>query len=258
MIAGNRVTEQPLELVHGAEHRGAEHEELHVLVRRVARVQEVVAEVVAHAPVEVLTGAVDAGERLLVEQDGQAKLGRDSPHHLHRHHLMVGGDVRVLEDRRNFVLARRHFVVACLDRNADLIQLALDFHHEREDAVGNRAEVLIFELLSLRRLCAEKRAARIDQVRALNVKTAIDQEVLLLRTAGRHDALRFGAEELEDADSLLGQRLHRAKERCLLVERLTSPADERGRDNEGGAGRSHEQPWRTRRIPGRVAARFEG
>ena len=41
---------------------------------------------------------------------------------------MIGGDVGVLEDRRDFVLARRDFVVPRLDRHADLVELALDFH----------------------------------------------------------------------------------------------------------------------------------
>ena len=37
--AGDTVTEQALELVDGADHRGAEHQELHVVVRRLARVE---------------------------------------------------------------------------------------------------------------------------------------------------------------------------------------------------------------------------
>ncbi len=172
--AGNRVAEQPLELVDGAEHGAAEHEELHVLVRRLARVEQVVAEVVAHAPVEVFAGAVDAGERLLMEQAREAEVRRQPPHRLHRHHLMIGGDVRVLEDRRDFVLARRDFVVPRLDRNADLVELALDFHHEGEDALGNRAEVLILELLALRRLGAEERPAGVDEVGPREEELAID------------------------------------------------------------------------------------
>ena len=111
--------QQPLELVHRAQHGGAEHEELDVVVRRVAGVQQVVPQVVAHAPVQVLAGAVDAGERLLVHQAGEAVLRRHPPQHLHRHHLVIGGDVGVLEDRRDFELAGRDFVVPGLDRHAD-------------------------------------------------------------------------------------------------------------------------------------------
>ncbi len=90
------------------------------------------------------------------------------------------------------------------------------------------------------------------------VELAIDQEVLLLGTAGRHDALRLRAEELQDADRLLRERLHRPQERRLLVERLTGPAHERGRNDERRAVGRHEEPRRAGRIPRRVAARLEG
>src|SRR6187549_1165661 len=60
----------------------------------------------------------------------EAILRRHPPQHLHRHHLVIGGDVGVLEDRRDFVLARRDLVVPRLDRHADLVELALDVHHE--------------------------------------------------------------------------------------------------------------------------------
>ena len=113
-------------------------------------------ELVAHAPVQVLAGAVDAGERLLVQQAGEAELRRHPPQHLHRHHLVIGGDVGVLEDRRDFVLARRDLVVARLDRDADLVELALDFHHEREHAIGDGAEVVVLHLLALRAARAPK------------------------------------------------------------------------------------------------------
>ena len=121
IVAGVRdaVAQQALPDVDRANHRRAEEQELHVVVRRVARVQQVVAEVVADAPVQVLAGAVDAGKRLLVHQARQAVLRRHPLHRLHRHHLVIGGDVGALEDRRDFVLRRRDFVVARLDRHAD-------------------------------------------------------------------------------------------------------------------------------------------
>ena len=51
---------------------------------------------------KMLARAVDAGERLLVQQAGEAVFRRHPPQHLHRHHLVIGGDVGVLEDRRDF------------------------------------------------------------------------------------------------------------------------------------------------------------
>ncbi len=227
-------------------------------MRVVARLQQVVAEVVAHRPVEMLARAVDAGERLLVQQAGQAVLRRDAAQRLHHHHLVVGGDVGVLEDRGDLVLARRHFVVPRLDRHADLEELGFAFHHAGEDALGDRAEVLILELLALGRLGPEQRAAGVDQVGARVVEVGVDQEVFLLGAARRGDALGARAEQLQDADRLRRQRFHRAQQRRLLVERLAGPAHERGRDDQRHAVRVGEQPRRAGRIPGRVAARFEG
>ena len=97
----------------------------HVLVRRVARLEQVRARVGAHRPVVVLARAVDAGERLLVQQAHEAVAARDVLQDLHRQLLVVGADVRVLEDRRELVLVRRDLVVAGLDRHAELGQLAL-------------------------------------------------------------------------------------------------------------------------------------
>jgi hypothetical protein len=73
--------------------------------------EQVVPLVVAHRPVEVLARSVDAGERLLVQQAREAELRRRALQRLHHHHLMIGGDVGVLEHRRDLVLARRHLVV---------------------------------------------------------------------------------------------------------------------------------------------------
>jgi hypothetical protein len=55
-------------LVHGANQRGAEDQELHVLVRSIARLKQVTLRAVAERPVQVLARTVDAGERLLVQQ----------------------------------------------------------------------------------------------------------------------------------------------------------------------------------------------
>ena len=72
--AGDAGAQQSLPPIDGAQHRRAEDQELHVVVRRVAGAEQVVAELVGQRPV-VLTGSVDAGKRLLVQQGGQARFG---------------------------------------------------------------------------------------------------------------------------------------------------------------------------------------
>jgi hypothetical protein len=190
IVAGVRDAhaQQALRDVDRADHGAAEEQELHVRVRRITRVEQVVAEVVAHAPVQVLAGAVDARERLLMHQAREAVFRRHPLHRLHRHHLVIGGDVGAFEHWRHFVLGGRHFVMARLDRHADFVELRFAFRHEGEDALGDGSEVLIFELLALRRTGAEQGAAGVEQVRAREIEVAVDQEVFLLGPAGGGDA----------------------------------------------------------------------
>ena len=69
--AGDAGAQRSLPPIDGAKHGGAEDQELHVVVRRVAGAEQVVAELVGQRPVVVLAGSVDAGKRLLVQQGGQ-------------------------------------------------------------------------------------------------------------------------------------------------------------------------------------------
>ncbi len=112
--------QQTLPPIDGTEHGRAEDQELHVVVRRVARAEQVVAELVGERPVIVLARSIDAGEWLLVQQAGEPVFRRNLLQHLHRHHLMIDGDVGVLEDRCDLVLARRDLIVPGLHRDADL------------------------------------------------------------------------------------------------------------------------------------------
>ena len=186
---GDRGAQQPLVLVHRLDHRGAEEEEVDVVGRRVARVEQVGAAVGPHRPVVVLARAVDAGERLLVQQADEAVAAGDAFQRLHQQLLVVGADVGVLEHRRDLVLRRRDLVVAGLDRDAELAHLQLGLEHEGEHALGDRAEVVVVELVAFRRLGAEQGAPGGDQVGALEVVLLVDQEVLLLGADRGEDAL---------------------------------------------------------------------
>ena len=94
-----------------------------------------------------------------MQQAGHAVLLRHALQRDHDQLLMVGGQVGVLEDRGDFVLRRGDFVVPGLDRHAQLVQLALGLEHAGQHALGDGAEVLVFQLLALGRLGAEQRAA---------------------------------------------------------------------------------------------------
>ena len=245
--------------VHRPDHRAQEDEELHVGVRVVLRIEQVDAGVGGHRPVVVLAAAVHAGERLLVQQRLEVVTLGHPAQDLHQHHLVVAGDVRRLEQRGDFVLAGRDFVVPRLHRHADAEHFRLGIGHEREHARRNRAEVVIVELLTLGRPGAEQRALARHEVGTAIEQLAVDQEVFLLRTDGGDDAgdAGVGAEEPEDPHRLLGERFHRAQQRNLGVERFTGPGDEPGRNAERDRVAVAIEERGRGRVPRGVAAGLE-
>ncbi len=117
---------------------------------------------------------------------------------------------------------------------------------------------MLVELVPLRRLGAEQRASRRDEIGPLEVVLLVDQEVLLLGADGREHAHGlFVAEQAQGADRRLRQRVHGAQQRDLRVERLTRPRDERRRDaQQRTVGVLHDERGRGG-VPGRVAAGLE-
>ena len=166
------------------------------------------------------------GERLLVQQADEAVLLGRPPHHVHAQLVVVGGEVRVLEDRGDLVLARGDLVVPRLDRDAELEHLGLAVGHAGEHALRDRAEVLVFQFLALRRLRAEERPAAVEQVGPGVEEVLVDQEVFLLRADGGEHLLGLGvAEQPQDAQRLVRQRLHRlaaAASSCRAPRRSTT------------------------------------
>ena len=72
--------------------------------------------------------------------------------------------------------------MARLDRDAELVQLALHLDHEGEHPLRDRAEVMVLELLALGRLGAEERAPDVTRSGVAIEVLLVDQEVLLLAT----------------------------------------------------------------------------
>ena len=213
----------------------------------------------AHRPVVVLAGAVDAGEGLLVQQADESVAAGDAFQRLHQQLLVVGADVRVLEDRRDLVLGRRHLVVAGLDRDPELAHFEFGLEHAGQHPLRDRAEVVVVELMALGRLGAEQGAPGRDQVGALEVVLLVDQEVLLLGADRGEDALALlVAEQAQRLDRRARERVHRAQQRDLAVERLAGPGGEGGRDAEQRPVRVLEDEGGGGRVPGGVAAGLEG
>ncbi len=254
--AGDSHTEQVGVGVDGVDDSAERGEEDGVLVRVLARVQQVHLAVV-HGPVVVLAGTVDAGERLFVQQADEAVAVCDLAEHFHNLHVVVAGEVHFLEHRGEFELGRGDFVVAGLGRDAELPEFLFHIVHEVDNACRNATEVVVFHLLVLCRCCTEQCTARLVEVRALQVEALVDQEVFLFGAEGDGNLLRSDAKEAHEAVGGLLQGLNGAEQRGLLVQGFASVATECGRDAERGAVTVALDEGGGGRIPGGVTAGFE-
>jgi hypothetical protein len=201
---------------------------------------------------------VYAGEGLFVSSAGHAVLLRYALEDGHGQVLVVGGDVGAFIDRRQFVLAGGHFVVARLDGHAQLVELALDLEHERQHALGDGAEVLVFHLLAFRRLGAEERTARADQIRPREEEVAVHEKVFLFAAGRGEDAVRILlAEHPQQPLRLRVEHLHRAQQGGFLVQRLARPRTEGRRNAQRGAVGVFQDVGGAGHVPRGVAARLE-
>ena len=217
-----------------------------------------IASAVGDGPVAVLAAAVDALERLLVEEADEVVLLGGLTQDLHDEHVVIDGEVQVLEHRRQLELRGRDLVVARLRGDAEPPETVLDFGHELEDARLDRAEVMVFELLMLRRRGTEDGPPGLQQVGTLQVVALVDEEVLLLRAERDLDVGLRLPELLHQPLRRAGDRLNGPEERRLHVQRLAVEGAERGRHAQGRAVLVALDERRRGRVPGRVAAGLEG
>ena len=241
--------------VDGLDDAREHQQELQVVVRRLAGIEQILAEVARDGPVVMLAGAVDTGEGLLVQQAHKAVLRGDALHRLHHELVLVDGDVAGAVDRRALVLGRGDLVVLGRRGDAHLPELLVQILHERADALPDDAEILIVQLLPLGRGRAEQGAAGIDEVAALEILFTVYNKVLLLRADGRDHTLGLRvAEQVQNADGLLAQRLHGTQQRGLVIERLAGIGHKDRRDAQDRTAGHFLHEGRGRHVPGRIAA----
>ena len=176
----DRKTEQPRIFVHRPTDRRAENQELRIAPGCVARLEKVLAVVRTDGPVIVLSGAVHASKRFFVQKAYKPVSGRDLLQNLHHQHLMIQREVGGLECGREFVLPGSRLVVAGLDRNPQQHQLVFHLGHERQHPAGNRAEIVVVQLLPLGRSGTEQRPTHDHQIGPEHGQPPIDEEVFLL------------------------------------------------------------------------------
>src|SRR5580698_2115948 len=113
-----------------------EDQELSVRVGSVTRIEQIALGRITERIVDVLTRAVDTGEGLLVQQADHSVFFGYALQYDHRHLLMVGREVAVLEHGSELELAGCNLVMTGLRRNPELEEFAFSFEHECQDAFG--------------------------------------------------------------------------------------------------------------------------
>ena len=216
---------------------------------RVARVEEVLARVGPDRPVVVLARPVEAGERLLVQEADEPVAGGRRPRAPHRELLVVGADVRALEDRRDLVLAGRDLVVARLDRHAEGGELELGLEHAREHALGDRAEVVVVEPWPFgggapnRVRPVASRSGRGDESAVERKYSCSTPTVAVTR------ALASSPKSRTAARTAVSRARPSSAAAGSCVQRLARPRRERGRDAQHRAGRAAQDEGGRGRVP---------
>ena len=123
--AGDRHAQQALPLVHGAQHAAQNTRNWMLSCGVSPGLSRLLPRSSLMLQLRCLPLPLTPANGFSCSRHARPYFGASAPQHLHRHHLVVGGDVGVLEDRRHLVLARRDFVVPRLDRHADLVELGL-------------------------------------------------------------------------------------------------------------------------------------
>ena len=203
----------------------------------------------------MLAAAVDPGKGLFVEQAHQIVLGSALFHGTHNELVVIAGLVCIRVDGGKLMLAGCALVVLCFGENAQPPQLLIQILHEFGYPGTDGGEIVVVQLLSLGRGCAEKSSACQAQILPLGVQVLGQKEILLLSAHAGDDPVGFRvAKKPQNADGFPGNLLQRAQQRGLLVQRITGIGEKHGGNIQAavldkGAGRG---------VPGGVASGLEG
>ena len=115
-----------------------------------------------------------------MEQTDKSVAFGDLTEYFHDQHIVIHRQILFFVHGRQLKLRRSHLIVAGAGGNAQFPELLLHFAHEIEDPGADGAEIVIFKLLVFRRGGAEKGAPCLEQIRTLEIKVPVDEEILLL------------------------------------------------------------------------------
>ena len=252
---GHGAAQQLLVLVHPLDKGGQEQQEPGVLTGGGAGAEEVHARVGGQGPVVVLTGAVDPGEGLFVEQAHHVVPPGHLLHDLHGQLVVVAGGVGVAVDGGQLVLGGGDLVVLGLGQDAQLPQLLIQLLHVGGHPGLDGAEVVVLQLLSLGGLGSEEGAAGEQQVLPPVEDVPVDEEVLLLGAHLADDPLHVRVpEQPQHPHRLAGELLHGAQQGGFFIQGLSAVGAKDGGDTETAVLDEGEGGG----VPGGVAPGLEG
>ena len=165
----NGCLQQGVVLLDGHHHVDQEGDESEVLLGRLAGGEEADTGVGAQRPIAMLARAIHAGEGLLVQQHLEAVTAGHLVHQRHEYQVLIDSQVGLIIDGCQLELVGRHLVVSGLAGDGILVGFELKLFHKRLHTGGDSAEVVVLELLVLRRLVTQQRAARQQQVGACRI-----------------------------------------------------------------------------------------
>ena len=170
----------------------------------------------------MLTRTVDAGKGLLVQQYAETMLAGHLLHQRHQHHVMIHGEVGLLEDRSQLKLVRCHLVMTGLTRNAQLQCLNLQIAHKGCHTLRNSSEIVVVHLLVLGRVVSHQCSSCQQQIGTGSIESFIHQEILLFPTQVGSHLLHAGVEVMTHIRCCYVHSMERTFQRCFIVERLTA------------------------------------
>ena len=169
----------------------------------------------------MLAGAVDALERLLVQQHHESMPAGDGVHEVHHHLVLVVGEVALTVDRSELELVGRDFVVARLEWNTQPVTGNLELTHERCHARRDRTEIMVVQLLVLGGHVSHQGAPGNHEIRTGGVERLVHKEILLLPAEIAEYLPDLRVEHLANGQGRIGDGLEGLLERGLVVQGLS-------------------------------------
>ena len=230
-MAGSRHTQNIRILIHTFDDGCQENQELRVFMGCFAGVQQILPIIGTHGPVIVFAAAIYTGKGFFMKQTSQTMVAGNTFHGFHNQLVMVCCCVAVTENRRQFMLCRRYFVMLCFCGNTQFPQFHIQFMHEAGDSFFDAAEIMVIQFLPFGRRRTKQCSACKDQVFSLIIQFTVNEEILLF-CAGIYADL-FGccvAKQTQDTHSLVADCFHGTQQRCLFIQRFPCVGAKRSGD----------------------------